>query len=215
MSERSERFPDTPPAKGRIVNGVRDVTAADADTLAAVLGRAFASDPVWQWMFPRHPERMSAMFATLLRHAHLPNGVSELAEQDGRIMAGALWDPPGRWRISLAAQLRQFPGLVRMLGGRTFTVLRGLGEVERAHPVEPHWYLAVLGTEPLAQGHGLGSALLRSRLTRCDERRFPAYLESSKEHNVPYYERFGFRMTGEIQMPGGGPPLWPMWRNPQ
>ena len=194
---------------------VRDVTAADADPLAAVLGRAFAGDPVWQWMFPRHPERMGSMFATLLRHAHLPNGVSELAEQDGRILAGALWDPPGRWRIPLTTQLRHLPGLVRVLGSRTFTVLRGLGEVERAHPIEPHWYLAVLGTEPQAQGRGLGSALLRSRLTRCDERRFPAYLESSKEANVPYYERFGFRVTGEIHMPGGGPQLWPMWRNPQ
>lgn len=197
------------------MNAVRDVAPADAAPLAAVLGRAFENDPVWQWMFPRHPERMGAMFASLLRHAHLSNGVSELAEQNGQIMAGALWDPPGRWRISVTTQLRQLPGLVRILGARTFTVLRGLGEVEGTHPIEPHWYLAILGTDPLAQGHGLGTALLHSRLSRCDDRRFPAYLESSKEQNVPYYERFGFRVTGEIRMPGGGPRLWPMWRNPQ
>lgn len=196
------------------MNAVRDVTAIDTDPLAAVLGRAFADDPVWRWMFPRHPERMAAMFGMLLRHAHLPNGVNELAEQDGRILAGALWDPPGRWRISVVTQLRQFPGLLRVMGNRTFAVLRGLADVERAHPVEPHWYLAILGTEPSAQGHGLGSMLLRSRLNRCDERRFPAYLESSKEDNVPYYERFGFRVTGELNLPGG-PTLWPMWRDPQ
>jgi GNAT superfamily N-acetyltransferase len=196
------------------MNAVRDVTAIDTDPLAAVLGRAFADDPVWRWMFPRHPERMAAMFGMLLRHAHLPNGVNELAEQDGRILAGALWDPPGRWRISVITQLRQFPGLLRVMGNRTFAVLRGLADVERAHPVEPHWYLAILGTEPSAQGHGLGSMLLRSRLNRCDERRVPVYLESSKEDNVPYYERFGFRVTGELSLPGG-PRLWPMWRDPQ
>jgi GNAT superfamily N-acetyltransferase len=197
------------------MNAVRDVTAPDAEPLAAVLGRAFADDPVWLWMFPRHPERMAAMFTLLLRHARLPNGVSELAEEDGRILAGALWDPPGRWRVSLAAQLRQLPGLLKVLGSRTFAVMHGLGEIEREHPIEPHWYLAVLGTDPSAQGHGLGSALLRSRLSRCDDRRFPAYLESSKESNVSYYERFGFRVTGEILVPGGGPRVWPMWRNPQ
>jgi GNAT superfamily N-acetyltransferase len=196
------------------MNAVRDVTAIDTDPLAAVLGRAFADDPVWRWMFPRHPERMAAMFGMLLRHAHLPNGVNELAEQDGRILAGALWDPPGRWRISVITQLRQFPGLLRVMGNRTFAVLRGLADIERAHPVEPHWYLAILGTEPSAQGHGLGSMLLRSRLNRCDERRFPVYLESSKEDNVPYYERFGFRVTGELTLPDG-PPIWPMWRDPQ
>ena len=197
------------------MNAVRDVTAADADPLAAVLGRAFADDPVWQWMFPRRPERMAVMFAMLLHHAHLPNGVSELAERNGRVLAGALWDPPGRWRISASAQIRQLPSLLRVLGGRTFAVLRGLGEIERAHPIEPHWYLAVLGTDPRAQGNGLGSALLRSRLNRCDDRRFPAYLESSKESNIPYYERFAFRVTGEIRLPGGGPRVWAMWRDPQ
>jgi GNAT superfamily N-acetyltransferase len=197
------------------MNAVRDVITSDADPLAAVLARAFADDPVWRWMFPRRPERMAAMFALLLHRAHLPNGVSELAEQDGRIQAGALWDPPGRWRVPVATQLRQLPGLLRVLGTRTYAVLRGLGELERAHPIEPHWYLAILGTDPSAQGRGFGSALLRSRLSRCDDRRFPAYLESSKETNVPYYERFGFRVTGEIHMPGGGPRLWPMWRNPQ
>jgi ribosomal protein S18 acetylase RimI-like enzyme len=197
------------------MNAVRDVVASDADSLAAVLGRAFADDPIWQWMFPRHPERMAALFAMLLHHAHLPNGVSELAEQNGTVLAGALWDPPGRWRISVAAQLRQLPGLLRVLGTRTFAVLRGLGEIERAHPIEPHWYLAVLGTDPSAQGRGLGSALLRSRLSRCDDLRFPAYLESSKERNIAYYERFGFRVTGELRLPDGGPTVWPMWRNPQ
>ena len=204
MSERSER-----------INAVRDVTVSDADPLSAVLGRAFADDPVWQWMFPRHPERMAAMFAMLLHHARLPNGASELAEQNGRVLAGALWDPPGRWKIPVTAQIRQLPGLLRVLGTRTFTVLRGLGEIERAHPIEPHWYLAVLGTDPPAQGRGLGSALLRSRLTRCDDQRFPAYLESSKESNIAYYERFDFRVTREIRLPGGGPRVWAMWRNPQ
>jgi ribosomal protein S18 acetylase RimI-like enzyme len=197
------------------MNAVRDVLSSDAESLAAVLGRAFADDPVWTWMFPRHPERMAAMFGLLLQHARLPNGANELAEEDGRVRAGALWDPPGRWRVSLATQLRQFPGLVRVLGTRTYAVLRGLGEIERAHPIEPHWYLAVLGTDPQAQCRGFGSALMMSRLSRCDDRRFPVYLESSKERNVPFYERFGFRVTGEILVPGGGPRLWAMWRNPQ
>jgi ribosomal protein S18 acetylase RimI-like enzyme len=196
------------------MTAVRDVTAPDADPLADVLGRAFADDPLWQWMFPGRPERMAAMFAMLLHRSHLPNGVSELAEEDGRVLAGALWDPPGRWRISVAAQLRQIPAMMRVLGTRTFAVMRGLGEIEQAHPIEPHWYLAVLGTDPRAQGRGLGSALLRSRLIRCDDLRFPAYLESSKESNVTYYERFGFRVTGEIRVPGG-PGVWAMWRNPQ
>ena len=83
------------------------------------------------------------------------------------------------------------------------------------HPEEPHWYLAVLGSDPTVRGGGFGRALMQSRLDRCDAAYAPAYLESSNPDNVPYYERFGFEVTGEIVLPGGGPKLWPMWRRPR
>jgi hypothetical protein len=43
----------------------------------------------------------------------------------------------------------------------------------------------------------LGSALLKTMLTRCDAERMPAYLETSYPENVPFYERRGFRVTGD------------------
>lgn len=56
---------------------------------------------------------------------------------------------------------------------------------------------------------------MRSRLDRCDAEGAPAYLESSKESNVPYYMRFGFEVTGELTVPDGGPTMWQMWRHPR
>jgi hypothetical protein len=29
---------------------------------------------------------------------------------------------------------------------------------------------------------------------------------------VAFYSRFGFRVTDEVLMPGGGPTVWLMWR---
>jgi hypothetical protein len=43
----------------------------------------------------------------------------------------------------------------------------------------------------------------------------PAYLESSKEKNVPFYERNGFKVRERFEVPNGGPPIWLMWREPQ
>ena len=65
------------------------------------------------------------------------------------------------------------------------------------------------------QGKGIGSALLVPGLAQCDETGLPAYLESSKHSNIAFYRRHGFEVTGEIQLPLGGPPIWPMWRNPR
>lgn len=83
------------------------------------------------------------------------------------------------------------------------------------HPEEPHWYLGVLGSDPTFRGAGYGRALMDSRLAHCDAEAAPAYLESSKPDNIPYYERFGFVVTGELALPDGGPTLWQMWRAPR
>ena len=85
--------------------------------------------------------------------------------------------------------------------------------MDAVHPKAPHWYLSTIGTGSAARGGGYGTALLKSRLDRCDASGTPAYLESSKESNVPYYERFGFAVTREIVVPDGGPTLYAMWRD--
>ena len=51
-------------------------------------------------------------------------------------------------------------------------------------------------------------------LERCDREGVGAYLESSKERNVAFYGRHGFRVTGETRFPRG-PRLWLMWRDPR
>ena len=86
--------------------------------------------------------------------------------------------------------------------------------VEKHHPKAPHEYLAVLGTDPVYQGKGIGSALLPSMLERCDRDGIPSYLESSSEDSKRLYLRHGYQVTRELPLPPDGPPVWLMWRNP-
>jgi GNAT superfamily N-acetyltransferase len=72
----------------------------------------------------------------------------------------------------------------------------------------------VLGTEPEAQGQGLGSAVLGGVLEQCDRDGVGAFLESSKERNIDFYARHGFRVREEIRLLRG-PPMWSMWRDPR
>ncbi len=82
------------------------------------------------------------------------------------------------------------------------------------HPHEPHWYLATLGHRRDRQGKGVGCAdAARPRPLRC--RGLPGYLESSKERNIPFYRRHGFEVVEEVPLPGDGPPIWTMWREPR
>jgi predicted GNAT family N-acyltransferase len=92
--------------------------------------------------------------------------------------------------------------------------LRGLHLLESRHPREPHFYLQFAGVAPGRQGLGIGSALLRPVLDRCDAEAMPAYLEATSPRNRAFYERHGFEVTDELVYPKG-PPTWPMWRRPR
>jgi GNAT superfamily N-acetyltransferase len=193
----------------------RPARKADIATLSQVLGRAFYDDPVTTWMLPdekTRSARLPRLFATLTRHHHLAGGGVEVACDGPGIGAAALWDPPNRWKQSAREQLAMLPSVIRTFGYRSAAAREVIELTKRHHPEEPHWYLAVLGSDTVVRGRGFGQALMRSRLDRCDAEHCPAYLESSKPENVPYYERFGFTVTGEVVLPNGGPTLWPMWR---
>lgn len=197
---------------------VRAAHKADVSALSHVLGRAFYDDPVTMWLMPDNrvrAARLPRMFGALTRHHHLAAGGAQVAGTDAAIGGVALWDPPNRWRPSRRAQLLAIPTMIRAFGSRLAAAREFEELMARVHPEEPHWYLATIGTDPAMRGQGLGQLLMRSRLDRCDAERCPAYLESSKAENVPYYQRFGFEVTGEIVVPGDGPTLWSMWREPQ
>ncbi len=50
-------------------------------------------------------------------------------------------------------------------------------------------------------------------LERCDAEGLPSYLETQRRANIPYYERFGFSLKGEVTALDS-PPLWLLWREP-
>ena len=97
---------------------------------------------------------------------------------------------------------------------RRRVAFRLLQEVDRHHPPEPHWYLALLATDPTLQGRGMGSDLLGPVLTRCDEEGTIAYTETQKEANVAWYARAGFSLVHEIRLPKS-PPVWCLRREPR
>ena len=198
--------------------GVRPAGKADVRQLSRVLARAFHDDPVMTWLLPRAGARATAlprMFTTMTRRHFIAGGGAEVASRDGVVGGSTLWDPPGRWHGSRFEELLMLPALFWAFRGRSTVAQHIQAVMHRAHPAEPHWYLAFIGSDPTVRGSGFGQALMRSRLDRCDAERVPAYLENSNPANESYYMRFGFEISGEIALPDGCPPIVPMWRSPR
>jgi len=194
---------------------MRRATPADVSALAAMLARAFMDDPVARWACgpdTLRPAMLERFHATRLRQLLAHEEVWTTAER----ACAALWAPPKQWKLTTRQDIELTRGLLHpRLVVRLPVVAAGLLGIERKHPRRPpHWYLAVLGTDPSVQGQGLGSAVLRPVLEQCDADGLGAYLESSKERNLDFYGRHGFRVIGELHLPRG-PIVWPMWREPR
>ena len=168
------------------------------------------------WMGRRDSKRDAgrlAMFRYLVANLGLPGNELWVADD---FSVAAMWVPPARADLKqpLLQELKMVPTLVAYAG------LTGLGRLnafrkiaDANHPKsQPHFYLMAIGVAPQFQGQGLGGAMLGATLTKIDEQKLPAYLESSSPKNVPLYRRHGFEVTKEMRAGDDAPPIWGMWR---
>jgi ribosomal protein S18 acetylase RimI-like enzyme len=192
---------------------VRKATGQDLPRLVDTLAAAFQDDPFMAWWIPdeaRRRELLPACFRIVVDATH-PH--DELYTTEPVPAAAAVWIPPGAQPT--ADEAAELAACYAEVAAETADrLLFALGQMDEHHPVEPHAYLFLLGTTPAWQSHGLGSALLREVLERCDRDGTPAYLEATSSGNRRLYERHGFEVAGEIPLPDG-PSLWRMWRDPR
>lgn len=192
----------------------RPATAADLPAAVETLARAFYADPVWGWAFP-DPERRLEQHSAVWRVVAESALDYESAWVVGDCAAVALWIPPGKPELGPEAEERVEALIREMLGAGASRVLETFERFDAAHPLDrPHYYLSLLATNPDHSGRGLGMGLLAATLERIDAEGAPAFLESSNPLNTPRYERLGFSVCGEFELPEDGPDVTHMWREP-
>jgi GNAT superfamily N-acetyltransferase len=189
---------------------VKTATASVEAAAIDVVVLAFSADPAarWTWPDPRQYLTHFPRFVKAFGGKAFTHGSAYYI--DGYAGA-ALWLPPDvHPDEDVMTELLQRTASDRIQND-VFALLEEMG---RYHPSEPHWYLPLMGVDPLQQGKRLGSALMQHALIPCDRDHKLAYLESTNPKNIPLYERHGFELLGTIQV-GASPPLFPMLRKPR
>lgn len=200
---------------------IRAATVADVDQVTGVMVDAFLDTPDGPWLIPDRDERRTVY----LRYCRALAGFTvadddsyvEVADIDGEVAAAAIWFDNTRVSVAAAQREEQWQRLTVQACGVYADRFGLLDEVFAAHhPSTPHVYLAWLGVHPARQGAGLGSALLRSWHRDLDEANVPAYLVATSYPARRLYLRCGYadRDPAPFFLPGHGPAMWPMWRDP-
>jgi GNAT superfamily N-acetyltransferase len=192
---------------------VRTAATDSVPKVAAVLADAFIHDPVYTWMLPgslRLQARLRAMFAAEAEQYVLRNGgaVWTTSGYDGAVCEL----PPGAWEMTMSFTAREALRWMRAFGTRLLLAGRVQRAMEQRHLREPHFYIRTVGVRTALQGQGVGSALMQPTLQRADSAGLPTYIEASSERSAVLYERLGFVHMAVLELPDGGPPVWPMRR---
>lgn len=189
---------------------IRSATSDEIPRAVAAIVAAFISDPPARFAWPSPHDYLSAMPVATGEFAGscFQHGTAYVSAD---FCGAALWLPPGV-EPNGEALAKVFRDTVKP--EHMDDLLATFEKMEQSHPREAHWYLPQIGVDPNAQGKGIGAALMRHALARCDEERSLAYLEASKPENIPFDQRYGFEVIGQIQV-GSGPLVTPMLRKPR
>jgi ribosomal protein S18 acetylase RimI-like enzyme len=189
---------------------IRSAVRSDRERFEAAMTMAFTADPAARWAWPDPLQFMNVFvpLVTLFGGKSFDHGSAYVI---GDFFGVVQWLPPG---------VHPDDGPIAELFGRHMSDPR-LGEVlflfeqmAAFHPHEPHWYLPLIGVDPMWQGLGYGTRLMQQGLAACDRDQQIAYLEATSPANRALYERLGFRVLGEIRS-GDSPALFPMVREPR
>jgi ribosomal protein S18 acetylase RimI-like enzyme len=181
---------------------LRSVDGDEQDGVYETLVSAFTNDPVERWLWP-DPANYRAHFPEFLAafggRAFETDTVWTLDD----FSAVAMWLPPGAEPDGESIISVLTDTVATTLHDDLFAVM---GDMEAAHPKDPHWYLPWFGVDASKQGSGLGNTLMTACLQTVDTHHQFAYLETPNPRTIAFYERHQFTVTGHSQH-GACPPM--------
>jgi len=187
---------------------IRALSREELPAAAALAAAAFREDAGFSHIIPDDAQRrwrLPSILEAMMRVDFDCGGNIQGAYDDGALVGIASILPATAAEPDLAHWTRELPRL-GWLALSPATALRAMGIRRAIESVRPKTldYLNLLAVHPATQGRGVGAALLNAAPKTL-------YLETFEKHNADWYQKRGFRLTGEIQSPVR-PTFWALRR---
>ncbi len=183
---------------------------------ADVLCRAFHNDPYYTYIIPDFGRRANILpwlLERIIRYGFVYGSVYTTVSVEGASVWLGPEDPDFHWIGAIRTGLFLLPlKLSRVENQRIQLLDEAAGRLRARAVAGPHWYMPVLGVDPACQGQGIGGALLQPVLKLADLEHLVCYLDTNNEKNLAFYERYGFKVTGQERTDPAGPYVWGMRR---
>jgi ribosomal protein S18 acetylase RimI-like enzyme len=195
---------------------VKRLTTADTDWSSNLLEKAFYTDELLNYIYGdtiHKAGKLNWFFRTTFRLAAQYGDCLGTAEQDGVLMMF----PPDQTNMTIGKIVKS--GLLAApfkMGWASFSrMMTFMDFAEKEHKAaisSDHYYIMTVGVLPARQGMGVGKKLMTNALETVDANKMPCYLETQNKNNVPIYQRLGFEVVSDKEIPKGGLHNWGMLR---
>lgn len=179
---------------------MRKAEAADKNLIIDILSRSFETNQSVNYIIKQGPARAKAIRALMDYSFEVCSLFGDVWLSDDR-KACALVLYPQQKRTSLKAIVLDIKLIINAVGlSGVKKALNRESRIKAKQPKESMAYLWFIGVEPAEQHKGIGSKLLQELLKDAQTKALPVFLETSTEKNLPWYERFGFKIYDQLQL---------------
>jgi ribosomal protein S18 acetylase RimI-like enzyme len=175
---------------------IRELGPADLPSAVGIVARGMRDNPLHIAALGEdievRGERLIRMFTVALPLIYSKGVLLGAFEGDTLVgIAGMI--APGHCQPTWSEKLSLMPRLMPAVGSGAFArVGRWMSAWAEHDPGQPHWHLGPVAVDAHLQGRGIGCLLMKEYCARLDRLHVAGYLETDKDINVRFYERFGF-----------------------
>lgn len=175
-----------------------EATFQEKELVVEILAQSFQDNLSVNYLIPRDSKRMQRIRELMAYSFDLCRLFGKAVLSENR-KACALVIFPDRKRTSVQSLVLSARLILKAMGIRNIgKALSRESQVAQKHPSTQIYHLWFLGVLPEFQSEGTGGELLDELLADAVTMNRPVYLETSTLRNLPWYERHGFSIYGEI-----------------
>ena len=191
-----------------LISELYTIQKKDLKNAVNVLTNAFSEDSMWKEVF-NDEDKNRVLTEVMVRFCLKYGNVLSTSDNLEGVMAIAPHDKDmTTWRIIRSGAF--FLSMKIASEAKKMKVLsNAIEEAKKSLNLGPYIHLLIMGVSQEFQGKGFGGKLLRAVIEKAETERKPIYLETQKEENINFYEKYGFSVKKKIILPE--PLNLPMW----
>lgn len=185
---------------------IKKISPEKESEAVRTVAQAIVNDPGICYFLPQAAKRehQTTRMVRSISSIMEKSGQKYLIEENNKVVAVAMWLPPGKEISNLALIKKGFLLVPFVMGLRVFIQFMKFLDFtsilqEKHMQNRKHGHLFYLTVHPSYQRKGFGKKILSAVLQDCDKKQAPVFLQTFTAKGVKFFQKNGFQLISEME----------------